>query len=121
MYPSVFRVQLRGQRLEKKTRDVFRRRVIAGKKRQLIEVLVIDLLKSVPGFPLHIGKIYQHAGIFKPDTTQDNLDPPIVPVKIFTLPSKVLQIVGGRKAANYFYFKNLLAQNEISLPPPGPS
>jgi len=76
---------------------------------------MIDFLQGISGCRLHFAEINQYAVCLQRFARRTTSILPVVSVEVFTLPSKVLQIMSRPKAADYLYFKKLLAQNQILL------
>ena len=75
---------------------------------------MIHFFECFSGCRFHFTEIDQYAVSFQRFSPQDHFNLPVMPVKIFALSSKVLQIVGRSKIADDFYFKKPLVQNPIS-------
>lgn len=77
-------------------------------------MFVVQFFQRCPCRLFYLPEVDQDSVLFEARSPQNNFHFPIMSVKTLTLAAKVRETVRRSKAADYFYFKNPLAQNCFS-------
>lgn len=112
----IFFGEMFAQAIEQIKGDVFRRRIPILKKRQVVQVMVIELRKNLPCDLLYFAEIDQNAAVIETMSANGDLNFPVMAVKIFTLSTEIPELMGSGKISDDFDFIQGLFQNSLSCP-----